>query len=231
MLVAVLSSFLMSLVFGLISTKKGTSWTALYAVFPLALFLFFLNQFIALDVTGARWFQFDWVPSLGVDFSFYLDGLSLLFLLLITGIGTLVFAYTAKYMHGDQKLSRFFAYLTLFMGAMIGLVSSDNLITLFVFWELTSYFFFLVDWLQKQRSRVAKIRTNCFSSNRSGRFVFTRFCCVCRCAVWHLLHSRNIKQLWKFWFLANCNFDAAFAYYGFHKIGAIPLPLFGCRAP
>jgi multicomponent Na+:H+ antiporter subunit A len=144
MLIAVLSSFVMSLVFGLISTKKGTSWTALYAVFPLALFLFFLNQFIALDVTGARWFQFDWVPSLGVDFSFYLDGLSLLFLLLITGIGTLVFAYTSQYLHGDKKLSRFFAYLTLFMGAMIGLVSSDNLITLFVFWELTSISSFLL---------------------------------------------------------------------------------------
>lgn len=128
----------MSFVFGFISTKKGTSWTALYAIFPLALFLFFFNQYLSLDIRGIMGFHYDWVPSLGVDFSFYLDGLSLLFLLLITGIGTLVFAYTAKYLQGDPKLNRFYAYLTLFMGAMIGLVSSDNLITLFVFWELTS---------------------------------------------------------------------------------------------
>jgi multicomponent Na+:H+ antiporter subunit A len=134
----------MSLVFGSISTKKGTSWTALYAVFPLALFIFFFTQLISLGETGMRWYQFDWVPSLGVNFSFYLDGLSLLFLLLITGIGTLVYAYTSKYLHGDEKLNRFFAYLTLFMGAMIGLVSSDNLITLFVFWELTSISSFLL---------------------------------------------------------------------------------------
>jgi multicomponent Na+:H+ antiporter subunit A len=144
MLLAVLSSFLMSLVFGVIPTKKGVSWTLLYTAFPLALFLFFFSQYISIDATGARWFQYAWVPSLGVDFSFYLDGLSLLFLLLITGIGALVFAYTSKYLHGDPKLNRFFAYLTLFMGAMIGLVSSDNLITLFVFWELTSISSFLL---------------------------------------------------------------------------------------
>jgi multicomponent Na+:H+ antiporter subunit A len=144
MLIAVLSSFLMSLVFGSIPTKKGVSWTLLYTAFPLALFFFFFSQYISIDATGVRWFQYDWVPSLGVDFSFYLDGLSLLFLLLITGIGTLVFAYTAKYLQGDPKLNRFYAYLTLFMGAMIGLVSSENLITLFVFWELTSISSFLL---------------------------------------------------------------------------------------
>lgn len=134
----------MAIVFGCFPSKTKVRWTSFFLVFPLALFVFFAFQLSEIFNTGAASFVFDWVPSLGVDFSFYLDGLSLMFLLLITGIGTLVYAYTAKYMQGDPKINRFYAYLTLFMGAMIGLVSSDNLITLFVFWELTSISSFLL---------------------------------------------------------------------------------------
>lgn len=144
MLPAVFSSFFVSLIFGWIPAKWRTGGASLYFLFPLVLFGYFAYQLLVLGSANGVSFHYDWVPSLGVDFSFYLDGLSLLFLLLITGIGTLVFAYTAKYMHGDPKLNRFYAYLTLFMGAMIGLVSSDNLITLFVFWELTSISSFLL---------------------------------------------------------------------------------------
>jgi len=79
-----------------------------------------------------------WVPGLSVALSFNLDGLSLLFTLLITGIGTLVVIYAGGYLRGHARLGEFFAILFAFMGAMLGVVLSDNVIALFVFWELTS---------------------------------------------------------------------------------------------
>ncbi|MEM1428587.1 MAG: putative monovalent cation/H+ antiporter subunit A [Pseudomonadota bacterium] len=84
-----------------------------------------------------RW-GIEWVPSLGVRFSGVLDGLSLTFALLITGIGALVMLFAAKYLAGHVHAGRFGLYLFSFMLAMLGLVVSDNLLTLFVFWELTS---------------------------------------------------------------------------------------------
>jgi len=79
-----------------------------------------------------------WVPSLGVQLSFWIDGLSLTFGLLISGIGALVFVYSGRYLKGHPHFLRFMLFLTLFMLSMLGLVFSDNLLTLFVFWELTS---------------------------------------------------------------------------------------------
>lgn len=79
-----------------------------------------------------------WVPRLGVELSFYLDGLSLTFALLITGIGALVMLYAARYLAGHVHQGRFSLYLTAFMLAMLGLVTADNLLLLFVFWELTT---------------------------------------------------------------------------------------------
>ena len=80
----------------------------------------------------------DWVPSLGVRLSFLIDGLSLTFALLISGIGAFVLLYSSAYLAGHPHLLRFYLYLLLFMAAMLGLVLADNLITLFVFWELTT---------------------------------------------------------------------------------------------
>jgi multicomponent Na+:H+ antiporter subunit A len=82
--------------------------------------------------------RFSWVPQLGLDLSFALDGLSLLFVLIITGIGVLIVGYAGHYLADDPGLGRFLSYLFLFMGAMLGVVLSANVLTLFVFWELTS---------------------------------------------------------------------------------------------
>ena len=85
-----------------------------------------------------------WVPSLGIELALVVDGLGAQFILLITGIGTLVFAYAAGYLAGDCRRHRVFVVLSLFMAAMLGAVASDNLLSLFVFWELTSVFSFLL---------------------------------------------------------------------------------------
>jgi multicomponent Na+:H+ antiporter subunit A len=85
-----------------------------------------------------------WVPQLGLNFELVLNGLSLAFALLITGIGALVFLYAHAYMKSYERTSIFYFYLFLFSGAMLGLVLSGNLIQLFVFWELTSFLSFLL---------------------------------------------------------------------------------------
>lgn len=82
--------------------------------------------------------SYTWVEGLGVHLQFNLDGLSLLFALLITGIGALIVLYGGSYLAKDKNLSSFYAFLFLFMGAMLGMVLSDNIFVLFVFWELTS---------------------------------------------------------------------------------------------
>ncbi|MCA9063012.1 MAG: hypothetical protein KDA96_08135, partial [Planctomycetaceae bacterium] len=79
-----------------------------------------------------------WVPELNLTVSLRLDGLSLLFGLLISGIGSVVLVYAGAYLKGDDRLGRLLLLLLLFMGSMLGLVLADNLLTLFIFWELTS---------------------------------------------------------------------------------------------
>ena len=122
-----------------------TKWSILLPVIPITLFLFFLWH-VPVVANGTNVIQhLPWVPTLGVNFDFRLDGLSLLFALLITGIGTAIFFYGRSYLKGHVYFDRFFAYLLLFMSAMLGLVLANNILTLFVFWELTSISsFFLI---------------------------------------------------------------------------------------
>lgn len=82
--------------------------------------------------------SFAWFPQLGINLSFHIDGLSMFMLILISGIGGFVLLYAQGYLYGKKTTGRFFCYLLLFMGAMLGVVTADNLIALFVFWEMTS---------------------------------------------------------------------------------------------
>lgn len=145
MLIAILLGFLFS--FFLVFTGKffKGKFSIISAGIPLALFVYFC-QFIGRISNGEVITEFySWIPTFGVNLGFTLDGLSLLFSLMITGIGFLVFVYTSAYLKNHEYLDRFYAYLSMFMAAMLGLVLSDNLISLFVFWELTSITsFFLI---------------------------------------------------------------------------------------
>jgi multicomponent K+:H+ antiporter subunit A len=88
--------------------------------------------------------SFAWMPGLGLDFTLRVDGLTWLFLILISGIGMLVAIYAGYYMPADDPLGRFFSLLLAFMGSMLGIVMSGNVIQLVFFWELTSLFSFLL---------------------------------------------------------------------------------------
>jgi multicomponent Na+:H+ antiporter subunit A len=97
--------------------------------------------------------QAQWVPALDVNLNFHIDGLSLLMLLMITGVGTGVFVYAGGYLQGHPQQNRLYILLTLFMIAMIGCVTADNLIVLFLFWEMTSLMsFFLVGFNHEDAS-------------------------------------------------------------------------------
>jgi multicomponent Na+:H+ antiporter subunit A len=121
----------------------GTSRLALLALIPLALFLLSAGLYLAEGAPQVL-LVIPWAPSLGLDLTLHFDGLSLMFILLITGIGTFVFVYAGGYMAGDPGRVRLFVLLLLFMVAMLGCVTADNLIALFVFWELTSLTSFML---------------------------------------------------------------------------------------
>jgi multicomponent K+:H+ antiporter subunit A len=96
-----------------------------------------------------------WIPTAGLDLAFRLDGLGLLFALLILGIGLLVILYAHYYLAAEDSLGRLYAYLLLFMGSMLGVVLSENLIQLLIFWELTSLssFLLIAYWRRREAAR------------------------------------------------------------------------------
>jgi multicomponent Na+:H+ antiporter subunit A len=99
------------------------------------------------DVTagGTRESVHEWVPTLGLELAFRLDGLSLLMTFVAAGVGALVLAYCGRYFADDEQgLGRFAGVLVAFAGAMLGLVLSDDLLLLYVFWELTTILSFLL---------------------------------------------------------------------------------------
>ncbi|OAN76364.1 monovalent cation/H+ antiporter subunit A [Jannaschia sp. EhC01] len=85
-----------------------------------------------------------WLPQLGLSASFFLDGLGLLFAGMILGVGLLIILYARFYLSGEDPMGQFYTYLLLFQGAMLGIVLSDNILLLLIFWELTSLSSFLL---------------------------------------------------------------------------------------
>jgi len=139
--------------------KKRVGWAL--SVFPLGVFLLLLS---ALDGLKPEWyllFASDWELLPGVSPALRLDGLGLVFGLLISGIGALVLGYAAFYMSKYKRQGAFYAFLMAFMAAMLGLVLADNLIFLFIFWELTSVMSFLLIGFdhEQEKSRQAALQS------------------------------------------------------------------------
>ena len=109
--------------------------------------------------------RFPWVPQIGLDLAFFVDGYGLFFAFLILFIGLLIITYARWYLGREDPVGRFYAYLLLFQGAMLGIALSDNVLVLLVFWELTSLTSFLLIgyWRQlpegRQGARMALVVT------------------------------------------------------------------------
>ncbi|WP_099158577.1 Na+/H+ antiporter subunit A [Virgibacillus ndiopensis] len=160
MIFTVLIPLLLACFVPLISKLKDKIHTGIFIFFiPFVIFLYYI-QFVGSDFTTMKQ-TINWIPSLGVNFNFYLDGLSLLFVLLISGIGALVVLYSIYYLGKDERLGHFYVYLLMFMAAMLGVVLSDNIYVLYTFWELTSISSFLLIgyWHFNERSRYGALKS------------------------------------------------------------------------
>ena len=144
MLYALLSVFLLALIAPFIYRLSSMKVPQFLAVCTAGIVGYFLSYLPEIDKGFTRTFQYPWADSLGVSLSFYVDGLSLFFALLISFFGVLIILYAGNYMKGMEHANRFFGYLILFMGSMLGLVLSGNVISMFVFWELTSFSSYLL---------------------------------------------------------------------------------------
>ncbi|WP_117149272.1 Na+/H+ antiporter subunit A [Paraliobacillus zengyii] len=155
--IAIIVSFLFALIVPLLYNKIPkihTGWFVL--ILPTILFAYLISFIPTLSAGEVVVRKLTWVPSLGINFDIRLDGLSLLFGLLITGIGALVVLYSIFYLtKKGEALHNFYFYLLMFMGAMLGVVLSGNLMVMYVFWELTSLSSSLLIgyWHHREKSR------------------------------------------------------------------------------
>lgn len=154
---AILSPFLFAFIIPFLAKyakRVHTGWFVL--ILPVLLFIYFLPMIRMTQSGETLRSVFEWIPSLGINFTVYIDGLGLLFALLITGIGSLVTLYSIFYLSKEkEQLGPFYVYLLMFMGAMLGVVLVDNVIVLYMFWELTSLSSFLLIgyWYKREKSR------------------------------------------------------------------------------
>ncbi len=137
--------------------RLSSAWVAAaVTILALALLVPSMAQVFAGETLIQSW---SWIPAIGLEFAFRLDGLALLFAILILGIGLLVIIYARYYLAAKDCMGRFFAYLLMFMGSMLGIVLSENMIQLVVFWELTSLSSFLLIsyWQHRKDAREGAI--------------------------------------------------------------------------
>ena len=153
MLEALLATpFVLALFVGLLGRdqRRAAAWLAAAAPVIGLLLLAALTPAV-LDGTGVR-SSTPWVPSLGLALSLRLDGLAWMFAGLVLAIGLLIVVYARYYLSEEDSMPRFFSFLLLFMGSMLGMVVAGNLVLLAVFWELTSVSSFLLIGFWKHRS-------------------------------------------------------------------------------
>ncbi|WP_252311395.1 Na+/H+ antiporter subunit A [Sinobaca sp. H24] len=136
------------------ASRIHTGWFVL--PLPLIIFIVLGSWLQGISEGETMLYTLSWIPAYGINLSFYVDGLSLVFGFLISGIGALVVLYSIFYLSKTRELlHNFYVYMLLFMGAMLGVVFSDNLIGFYLFWELTSIssFLLIAFWYQRKKSR------------------------------------------------------------------------------
>ncbi len=155
LLLILLLPFLGSLVAALLPANARNAEAWLAGVVSLAVTLLVASLYPHMADTGIVRLTFAWAPSLGVDFILRMDGFAWLFALLIAAMGLLVVVYARYYMSPTDPVPRFFAFFLSFMGAMLGIVLSGQIIQLVLFWELTSLasFFLIAYWHHRREAR------------------------------------------------------------------------------
>ncbi len=152
--IPILFAIFIPFIYRIVTPRLHTGWFVLAV--PVFMFIYLFRYLFVIEQGNTVEKTLHWIPSLGINHTIYIDGLSFIFGLLITGIGSLVVLYSIFYMSKHREaLHNFYIYLLLFMWAMLGLVFSDNILILYVFWELTSVssFLLIAFWYQRDGSR------------------------------------------------------------------------------
>ena len=144
MLFAVISGFIMAMMIPSLHRALGEKSAYIAALLPLGLTAWFASHYSGVTSGTPYLTDLPWLAPLGLSLTFRLDGLALLFVLMIAGIGTFIILYTKGYLHGHPSQHRFVMFTLMFMASMLGVVTADNIILLFVFWELTSFTSYLL---------------------------------------------------------------------------------------
>lgn len=170
LLLAPFLGFLFNIFFGksIGKTASGVIGTLTVAL-SFAVTLYFFGQ-ISVSKTPIQIQLFDWIQisNFKVDFGFLLDQLSVLWLLFVTGIGSLIHLYSISYMHDDENMHKFFAYLNLFIFFMITLVIGSNLLVLFIGWEGVGLCSYLLIGLRHKNQDFNDAAKKAFIMNRIG---------------------------------------------------------------
>ena len=161
------AAFLVNILLGR-SLKKGSAFVSIFA----SAFSFFLSvmTFIGLLKGGVSYTLFSWL-ALGrssLDIGVMVDPLTCVMLLVVTIVGTLIQIYSVGYMHDDKRFSRFFAYLSLFMSSMLGLLLADNFLVLFIFWEAVGVCSYLLISFWFEKISAARAGMKAFITTKIG---------------------------------------------------------------
>ena len=205
---------------------SGRDRARLLALIPAALTGYFTYTFSLVSRSGPFSVTGTWAPALNLSLSFRFDGLSALFAVLITGVGTLIVIYAAKYLEHHPYAGRFHVALFAFMGSMLGLVLSDNVIALFVFWELTGFTSYLLIGFEHERPEARRAATQALLVTGGGGLALlaagilllrgrrARRCCPTWSSRGSLVGSSALPR-------DRC----AGAPRGVHEVRAVPVPL------
>jgi len=173
-----LLGFLINILFGKkINSEKFSGWlSSLFVLIPFLIGVSILFELLKLP-EGSRKVTFNYfswisVNNLNIDYSFLVDPLSLVMILVVTGIGFLIHVYSIGYMRNDEGFARFFAYLNLFIFAMLNLILADNLLVIFLGWEGVGLCSYLLIGFWYEKKFTGDAAKKAFIVNRIGDFGF-----------------------------------------------------------
>jgi NADH-quinone oxidoreductase subunit L len=160
---------------------KGGNWLATAAIvlsfiYTLRIFSDFVFNKFATDYYVHKvfnWFDLSYGSQVfKVDMGIYLDNMAVIMLLMVTGVASLIHIFSTWYMHGDSRHDRFFTFMPLFTSAMIGLVLSDNLLSLFIFWEIMGFCSYSLIGIYYEKEEAGNASLKAFMTTRVGDVIF-----------------------------------------------------------
>src|ERR1039457_6164335 len=164
------------------------SIAAVVAGFVMTLLFINANGFQFSGETSTNWLS---IGGLQIDFGLKLDALSMMMLLVVTGVGGAIHIYSFGYMHEDRSMARFFAFMSLFTFSMLGIVLANNFVMMFIFWELVGVSSYLLIGFWFEKPSAGDAAKKAFITNRLGDFGFLLGILF----VWSWLGSLNFGAL------------------------------------